>query len=83
MKLYRIKKQFLSTIIIFLILFDSTLADRSWCWTKSMVNEPSYVFDAAKGGVNWGYCKETSNEEKIIKYEIDVYTSTIDGSETR
>jgi hypothetical protein len=83
MKMYRIKKQFLATLIIFIILFDSSLADKNWCWTKSMVNEPSYVFDAANGGVNWGYCKDTSVEDKIIKYEIEVFTSIIDGSETR
>src|SRR5581483_15708 len=69
---------------IFLICSENYLVTaQKWCWTKSMVNEPSYVFSAEKGGVNWGYCKEVAEEVNKMKYVVTVDTSTVKKSGTK
>jgi hypothetical protein len=79
----KLNRLFLSTMLIFIIVISGINAVKPWCWTKSMANEPGYNFDATKGGINWGYCKATSYEEKIVKYQVDVFTSSLEDSETR
>jgi len=55
--------------------------EAKWCWTKSMINEPSFVLDQSKGGMNWGFC---SQEESIKqKYVAIVETSILPNSATK
>lgn len=54
---------------------------QEWCWTKSQVNEPSYVFNPNNGGINWGYCKKGA-AVKLIKYKINLLTSSLPNSGT-
>merc|ERR1711976_709743 len=62
--------------LIFLILLDGYSFQRiQWCWTKSMANEPSYKFNAAMGGINWGYCIKETTETKKIKYAVSMRVS--------
>jgi hypothetical protein len=68
-----------ATIICFL---TQTVSSRDWCWTKSMVNEPSYVFNQANGGINWAYCKPKDSKPKSIKYTVELVTSSLPNSGT-
>jgi len=46
-----------------------------------MINEPSFVLDQSKGGMNWGFC---SQEESIKqKYVAIVETSILPNSATK
>ena len=47
-----------------------------------MVNEPSFVLDKTKGGMNWGYC-QTKKMIPPTKYFAVVQTSPIKGSGTK
>lgn len=53
-----------------------------WCWTKSMVNEPSFVLDAKNGGMNWGYCVQEKKAPPVKFYAV-VETSTLTHSDTK
>jgi hypothetical protein len=55
---------------------------KNWCWTKSMANEPSYVFNPSKGGINWGYCEKSSNKIGTVQYDVEVETNSIAKSGT-
>ena len=56
---------------------------QEWCWTKSMANDPSYVFNPNNGGINWGYCKSVAaGSIKQIKYNINLLTSNLPNSGT-
>lgn len=81
----QVRRIILSFMLIYLVLFQPivVLAKEKWCWTKSMANEPSYVFKPEKGGINWGYCKPNNNGPKKVKYNISVLTSSLPKSETR
>ena len=70
---------FYATIICFL---SQTVTARDWCWTKSMANDPSYVFNPANGGINWGYCKPRDAKPKTIKYTVELVTSSLPNSGT-
>jgi len=47
-----------------------------------MVNEPSFVLDAKKGGMNWGYCVDKADVPEF-KYMALVETSSLSGSATK
>jgi len=64
-------------------MFSEGKSNKEWCWTKSMANEPSYVFNPLLGGINWGYCKQKSNKPLQIRYKIDLLTSSLPGSGTK
>ena len=68
--------------IISLMLSEGVNANE-WCWTKSMANDPSYVFNSSNGGINWGFCKQKSNKPKQIKFRIDLHTSSLPESGTK
>jgi len=70
---------FYATIICFL---TQTVSAKDWCWTKSMANEPSYVFNPANGGINWGFCKPKDGKAKTIKYTVELVTSALPNSGT-
>merc|ERR1712037_793137 len=63
-------------------MFSEGVNGNEWCWTKSMANDPSYVFNPSTGGINWGFCKPKSNKPKQIKYKIDLHTSSLPESGT-
>jgi hypothetical protein len=54
---------------------------KTWCWTKSMANEPSFVLNPANGGLNWGFCQR-DKKPAMVKYVAIVNTSQIEKSET-
>lgn len=56
-------------------------APKTWCWTKSMVNEPNFILNPTLGGMNWGFCQLEKPRVKV-KYIIDVITSGLAKSET-
>lgn len=77
------------TVINFVLLLNYLLVlahfgvnAQEWCWTKSMANEPSYIFNPSNGGINWGYCKQGSSGPKQTKYQISVTTSGLPNSAT-
>jgi hypothetical protein len=65
-----------------LLLSEGVMANE-WCWTKSMANDPSYVFKASNGGINWGFCKPKSNKPKQITYKVEIHTSSLNDSGTK
>lgn len=67
---------------ISLMLSEGVKANE-WCWTKSMANDPSYVFNPRIGGINWGFCKPKTNKPKQVKYKIDLHTSSLPESGTK
>jgi len=70
-------------VIMMLNIFPKTKAvTQTWCWTKSMANEPTYVFDPSKGGINWGFCEKVSDAIATISYDIEVETSSLAKSGT-
>lgn len=82
------KKQYELFRVILLIIMLNYLpthnSQTEWCWTKSMANDPTYVFDSKKGGINWGYCEAASAaQEETINYDISLNTSILakSGSE--
>jgi len=68
-------------VTIFTILIP-TLSTKDWCWTKSMANDPSYIFNSSNGGINWGYCKPKDLRNKSIKYVVELVTSSLPKSGT-
>ena len=74
------------TIALISIMFSGGIkaqSPREWCWTKSMANDPSYVFNAKTGGINWGFCKEKSTKPKMIGYKVVLHTSALPESGTK
>lgn len=70
-------------VILMLNILPKTKAEsQTWCWTKSMANEPTYVFDPSKGGINWGFCEKISNTIPTVQYDIEIETSSIAKSGT-
>lgn len=65
------------------LMFSEGVKANEWCWTKSMANDPSYVFDQSLGGINWGFCKPKSNKPKQVKYDIVLHTSSLPESGTK
>ena len=47
-----------------------------------MANDPTYVFDSKKGGINWGYCEKVTNKVETVSYDITVDTSKLPKSGT-
>jgi outer membrane protein assembly factor BamE (lipoprotein component of BamABCDE complex) len=48
-----------------------------------MANDPTYVFDSKKGGINWGYCEKAKpNKIETVSYDITVDTSKLPKSGT-
>jgi hypothetical protein len=68
-------------ILIFLNYIKNDDLKRSWCWTAPMVNDRDYKYDPSKGGLNWGFCKNSPTE--TTEYKITVFTSSHSNSETR
>jgi hypothetical protein len=85
MKIINKKYELFRVLLLFVMLnmLPTTESQSNWCWTKSMANDPTYVFDAKKGGINWGYC-EKANPKKIetVSYDITVETSKLAKSGT-
>jgi hypothetical protein len=86
MKINSNKKYELFRVLLLLIMLNMlpTFKTQSdWCWTKSMANDPTYVFDAKKGGINWGYCEKPKTKIETVAYDITVDTSKLakSGSE--
>ncbi len=79
---YRSVFYFICLLNYLLILSNFGANAQEWCWTKSMINEPSYVFNLNNGGINWGYCKNGSVAIKQIKYKISILTSSVVNSGT-
>lgn len=69
-------------LIIKQISYTSSEDKVKWCWTKSMINEPSFTLDAKNGGMNWGYCVP-EQKKKPENYFAIVDTSNILHSETK
>jgi hypothetical protein len=68
-------------LIIMLNIIPKYNSQSDWCWTKSMANDPTYVFDPKKGGINWGYCDEVkSNPIETVNYDVQVNTSKLPKS---
>lgn len=74
----------LTLIFIFLLFHFSFLvlssSSKQWCWTKPAINftEKRLVFNAGKGGSNWGFCAINgpgSNEN--VPYRIYIETSNL------
>lgn len=76
--------QFFKVLFIVLMLKNSPIANSQseWCWTKSMVNDPTYIFDPKKGGVNWGFCEKPNNKPTTVDYDISIETSKLANSDT-
>ncbi len=72
----------LAIFVLFVCLNTVVGGGKKWCWTKTMVNEPSFVLDAKKGGMNWAYCIDPKKEPPQ-KFFALVETSNIKGSETK
>jgi hypothetical protein len=47
-----------------------------------MANDPTYVFDSKKGGINWGYCEQAKTTIETVSYDITIETSKIKKSGT-
>ncbi len=62
-------------------VFSSNHKTKKWCWTKTMVNEPSFVLDTKNGGMNWAYCMNPK-KAPAQKFFAIVETSNIAHSET-
>ena len=84
MKMFKINSVFYMSLFCFIIflLIPNSINANEWCWTKSMANDPSYVFNSKNGGINWGFCKELSSKPRTVKYDIEVLTSTLPDSGT-
>ena len=85
MKLYK-SLNYATLVVVFCLalnIFTGVAAQQQWCWTASMVNEPSYVFNAEFGGINWGFTKSSEQEEKRVKYQIEIDTSNVPKSGTK
>ncbi len=86
MKINYNKKYELFRVLLLIIMLNYIPTHESqsdWCWTKSMANDPTYVFDHKQGGINWGYCEETkSNQIETVVYDIQVNTSKLAKSGT-
>ena len=85
MKINSNKKYELFRVLLLLTMLNmlptyNTQSD--WCWTKSMANDPAYVFDAKKGGINWGYCEKPKTKVETVGYDITVDTSKLASSGT-
>jgi len=82
------KFAFIALLLISVILLNyiklpfTSGGNTKWCWTQSMVNEPSFVLDAKKGGMNWGYCIDKADVPPF-KYMALVETSSLNGSDTK
>jgi hypothetical protein len=50
MKLTKAKRN-LIIFLIFVLTLNITKSDREWCWTKSMANDPTWVFNKEAGNV--------------------------------
>lgn len=84
MKIVKICSVYYTALIyVSLICFMSDkIQATEWCWTKSMANDPSYIFNPKNGGINWGYCKPKDSKPKTIKYTIELMTSSLPNSGT-
>lgn len=85
MKINSNKKLELFRVLLLLIILNviPTFNSQSdWCWTKSMANDPTYVFDSKKGGINWGYCEQAKTKIETVSYDISIETSKIKKSGT-
>lgn len=69
-------------LLIMLYILPVYKTQSDWCWTKSMANDPSYVFDPQKGGVNWAYCEKPNDKPETVGYEVAVETSKLPKSGT-
>ena len=69
-------------IILMLNKLQITKSQNEWCWTKSMINDPNYIFDKSKGGINWGFCEKPKNKPDLTAYDISIETSKLPKSET-
>lgn len=81
MKLTKAKRN-LIFFLIFVLTLNVTKSDSEWCWTKSMANDPTWVFNKEAGNVNWGYCKSEEDKERIVKYGVELRASSLPESVT-
>ena len=85
MKINSNTKYTLFKVILFVLMLNNTPTIKSesdWCWTKSMANDPTYIFDTKKGGINWGYCEKPKTKVETVSYDITVDTSKLPKSGT-
>lgn len=68
-------------LLLMLMLTPFTFAGQEWCWTKSMANEASFILDAQKGGLNWGYCQKEASQQQV-SYSVTITTSSMENSGT-
>ena len=71
-------------LLVILLLSAFTVCEndaKTWCWTKSMANEPSFVLNPKNGGLNWGFCLQ-DQRPALMKYIVIVNTSQIEKSES-
>ena len=79
-KLYVLMKVILLVLMLNYTPKAKSLSD--WCWTQSMANDPTYIYDEKKGGINWGYCEAPKTKIETVSYEITVDTSKLPKSGT-
>ena len=79
------KKTFLLCLVVFVFQISLMISaeKRSWCWTKSQVNNPAYILNQKNGGFNWGYCASPEISDKTtITYSGFVKTALSPRSTT-
>jgi len=64
------------------VKFSKSEEKVKWCWTKSMVNEPSFKLDQKNGGMNWSFCTPPKKDE-VVNFSIIVDTSSLPKSATK
>lgn len=79
------RRSFILKTLLILILtsINSSQGTPDWCWTKSQVNNPGFIFDQSKGGFNWGFCQSVEESKKqTITYAGFVVTANSANSTT-
>ncbi len=69
-------------IFLLFVLLNTVTSNKKWCWTKTMVNEPSFVLNTKNGGMNWAYCMDPKKVPPR-KFFAVVQTSAISHSGTK
>ena len=73
----------LTLLTVVFLTGTNTEATPEWCWTKSQVNNPGFIFDQSKGGFNWGFCQSKEDSKRqTITYAGFVVTAETQGSVT-
>jgi hypothetical protein len=48
-----------------------------------MANQPGFILDPKKGGINWGWCLPQSAVNPQVEYSVTIVTSSLPLSGTR